>query len=455
MTAERPVVAAFDVDGTLTVRDCLRPFLRRLGGRGALVLPALRHPGAVVQAAARRDSDVVKALVVRSAYRGRRHADVDALGADFAIVIEREMLRPDTLARLRWHQRQGHRTVIVSASMGAYLRPLADRLGVDAVLCTDVTLDGDRYTGVLDHGNCRGREKARRLRAWMAERGLSDATVWAYGNSRGDRELLQLADHPTLVAARPIPADGGLDLVAGSAPELTIEGWMTTAQLGVLRSVATSTRSGDRIVEIGSFRGRSTVALARSAPAGVDIIAIDPYDGSHRGPGEISGFGAAAGDDRNVFHANLEATGTARRVRHVAATSAAALTQLEGTVAVVLVDGSHRARDASADIRGWGGRLAPGGTLVVHDAFSSVGVTAAIGRRLLLSPCFRYRGRTGSLATYTLDLDGSLRARTANAARQLAQLPWFARNLAVKCALRAGLGTLLRLAGRTAPAWPH
>jgi phosphatidylglycerophosphatase C len=89
--------------------------------------------------------------------------------------------------------------VIVSASLAAYLRPLALRLGIDDVLCTDSTRSGDRYGDRLNGPNCRAEEKRRRLDLWLEERRWVEAEVWAYGDSAGDRELLARADHPVWV----------------------------------------------------------------------------------------------------------------------------------------------------------------------------------------------------------------------------------------------------------------
>ena len=73
------------------------------------------------------------------------------------------------------------------------------------MLCTHLEADAaGRLTGRLDGPNCRGPEKERRLRAWLTDRGLEKATLWAYGDSRGDRELLALADRPELVRGRVI-----------------------------------------------------------------------------------------------------------------------------------------------------------------------------------------------------------------------------------------------------------
>jgi len=203
--ADRPVVAAFDVDGTLTTHDSMVPFLEKLAGRARLLAGLVRQPVAVASAAVHFDRDRFKEVVVRTAYRGRDVASVEQLGAAYAVSINDTLLRPDTYKRLAWHQRQGHRVVLVSASLGAYLHPLGARLGVDAVLCTEAAVGDDgRYTGELIGENCRGPEKERRLRTWLLDNNLEHAELWAYGDSRGDRELLLAAHHRVNVKDRQV-----------------------------------------------------------------------------------------------------------------------------------------------------------------------------------------------------------------------------------------------------------
>ena len=120
---------------------------------------------------------------------------------------------------------------------------------------------------------------------------------------------------------------------------------------------------------------------------------------------------------------------------------------------MLYIDGAHRYSPARADIRDWGRRVADDGTLLIHDSFSSVGVTLAILRELVPSRRFRYVGRSRSLAEYRADLTAD--RRLANASRQLAQLPWFARNVALKVLLTLGLGRIWRRLGRAPPEWPY
>lgn len=234
-----------------------------------------------------------------------------------------------------------------------------------------------------------------------------------------------------------------------------VEGWLSPDQAAELHRAASELRAGDTVVEIGSFRGRSAIVLASAAPDGVTVVAIDPHAGNDRGPRELDGFEQAAADDHAAFLANLDSAGVAHRVHHVRAMSDAAHGDVHGEVALLYVDGAHRYGPARRDIREWGLRVRSGGTLLVHDSFSSVGVTLAIGRELLLGRKFRYVRRARSLAVYVADLHDSRRARAANAARQLAQIPWFVKNLVVKAALRVGGGGLVERLGGRRPEWPY
>jgi predicted O-methyltransferase YrrM len=234
-----------------------------------------------------------------------------------------------------------------------------------------------------------------------------------------------------------------------------VEGWMTPGQAAALHDAARRCPPHGSIVEIGSFRGRSTIVLASAAAPDVSIVAIDPHAGNDRGPQEIEGYDAEAEDDHAVFLRNLTDAGVAERVRHVRKFSDAALADVEGTIDVLYIDGAHRYQPALADISAWGDRVADGGAMLIHDSFSSIGVTMAIMRRLLFGRRFRYVDRSRSMTIYRADLDGGLAARAGNVARQLAQLPWFAWNVLLKVLLTLGLGTVLRRLGREAPEWPY
>jgi predicted O-methyltransferase YrrM len=235
---------------------------------------------------------------------------------------------------------------------------------------------------------------------------------------------------------------------------MDIEGWLTDAQADVLSDRARELAAPDQIVEIGSYRGRSAVVLATAAPAGVQVVAIDPHAGNDRGPQQIHGSAAEGQRDHEAFLRNLEVAGVRDQVRHVRRTSQDALSEVEGAAGVVYVDGAHRYGPARADIEHWGARVRPDGTLLIHDAFSSIGVTLAIVRLLFFGREYVYARRTGSLAEYRREPVRGV-ARVSNGLRQAAQLPWFARNVLVKIALLTRLRPLARLLGHRGTDWPY
>ena len=217
------------------------------------------------------------------------------------------------------------------------------------------------------------------------------------------------------------------DAALAAAPA---EGWLTEAQARRLWAAGARPRPEGAVVEIGSFRGRSTVVLALATGA---VVAIDPHAGSDRGPQEIEADATRGDADHVTFTANLAAAGVADRVRHVRKFSSDAHRDVDGPLSLLYVDGAHRFGPARADLAGWGNRVAPGGTMLVHDSFSSIGVTLA-----LLATCvtgdWRYVGRSGSLAEY----ERSSSPRHRELARHLEQLPYFARNVAIKVLVVAG-----------------
>ena len=193
-------VAAFDVDNTLTVRDCVVPFMKSVGGISRLSKVLLTDIGETFQSVRRRDRDSLKMKFVDGVFAGKDAREVESLGIQFASKVADKWLRSDVATRMRWHQEQGHVVILVSASLGAYLHPLGDLLEVDAVMCTELEEKDGLLTGKLVGQNCRGKEKASRVQKWCQDSGIAtEDLVYAYGDSSGDTELLELFSEPTWV----------------------------------------------------------------------------------------------------------------------------------------------------------------------------------------------------------------------------------------------------------------
>ena len=198
--AMKITVAAFDVDNTLTVRDCVVPFMKTVGGVSKLSKVVLSDLGKTIQNVRHRDRDALKMKFVDGIFAGKDAREVESLGVQFASKVADKWLRSDVASRMRWHQEQGHVVILVSASLGAYLHPLGDLLEVDAVLCTELEEENGVLTGKLIGQNCRGKEKASRVQKWCQDSGIAlEDLMYAYGDSSGDTELLELFSEPTWV----------------------------------------------------------------------------------------------------------------------------------------------------------------------------------------------------------------------------------------------------------------
>ncbi len=200
----RPTVAAFDFDGTLTDSGSVFPFLVSVRGVWPVLRAVIRLSPALLRAAVVGGSaaDDVKERLFRRLLGGLPVDEVDRRSVDFVRRHLERHARRDTGRRLEWHRRQGHYTVIVSASPECYVSPAGEELGVDGVVATRLAVGGGGLlTGGYQGKNCRGAEKYARLIVHLRAQGLLSnnggvqPTLWAYGNSRGDLRLLSAADH--------------------------------------------------------------------------------------------------------------------------------------------------------------------------------------------------------------------------------------------------------------------
>lgn len=189
-------IAAFDFDGTITYRDSFFIFLLYTFGflpsllRFILLVPQL--VGFLAGMISRKE---VKEAVIARFLKGLPIENLQVLGEKFAREKLDTQLRPEAVARIKWHQERGDRCLLVSASPDLYLLPWAKRHGFEDVLSSRLAVDDEgKITGKLLGNNCRRGEKVRRLSEKLGS--LTDYTLYAYGDSEGDKEMLEAANHP-------------------------------------------------------------------------------------------------------------------------------------------------------------------------------------------------------------------------------------------------------------------
>jgi phosphatidylglycerophosphatase C len=200
----RRPIAAFDVDGTLTWTDSFMLFLRFVAGRWgflARMIGLLPVFGAYMLRL--RDRDATKNLLMSAFLTGISVPRYRQYCEDFARVAYPLIARPDAIARLNNHLGLRDEVAFVSASLEDYLTPWARALGVETVLATQVEVQNGVLTGRMLGPNCRCEQKVVRIRQHFGDATL----VAAYGDSRGDTEMLAAAQNPGLLVFEEAPSN--------------------------------------------------------------------------------------------------------------------------------------------------------------------------------------------------------------------------------------------------------
>lgn len=200
-SAHRAIVAAFDLDGTLTRYDTYLRYLLgfllrnpgRIGRTGRLPLDVIAYKiGA-------RDNTWLKKRFLAAILAGMTDGDLHAWTQRFIDRLIAHGLRWRAIEKLRQHQLAGDRTILLSASPDIYVREIADRLGFSECVCTIAERDqAGRVTGNLTGANCYGLEKQRRMESLLGI-GRAGVHVIAYGDHRSDLPLLRWADDGIVV----------------------------------------------------------------------------------------------------------------------------------------------------------------------------------------------------------------------------------------------------------------
>lgn len=191
--ANKPVVAAFDFDVTITTKDTFVPFLYWAFGKAKVYKAFIKLlPEAVKVGLKISNRDNFKEKIVAALFTNQPVKHLKIIGAGYASSFT-PLIRPKAQERIKWHKEQGHKLVMVSASLNLYLEKAAKDLGFDELLCTTLEEKDELFSGKLQGANCRCQEKVNRLQTLLGD--LSQYELYAYGDSVGDEQLLKVADH--------------------------------------------------------------------------------------------------------------------------------------------------------------------------------------------------------------------------------------------------------------------
>ena len=184
-------LALFDFDGTITTKDTFSQFLIYLMSPPRLIFESMiLGPTYVAYLFNLISNNSAKGMALKRVLKGYSEEQLLSLGLDFYENRCRDLIRPKAINRIKWHKDRGDDVVLVSASVGFWLLPFANEYDLD-LICTRVKCEQGICLGQLDGLNCFGPEKVRRVEEKYDFSKYE--IVYAYGDTRGDKEMLEAA----------------------------------------------------------------------------------------------------------------------------------------------------------------------------------------------------------------------------------------------------------------------
>lgn len=185
-------IAFFDFDGTITTDDSLLKFIRFVVGDVKFLAGlAFLSPMLVVYKLKLIPNYRAKQMMLSYFFKGMQAQKFFNVTNEYSLNHIHKILRPQAMEKIKWHQEKGDRIVVVSASLDCWLRPWCEENNLE-LIATKLEIKDDRVSGKLLTKNCYGIEKTNRIQQNYS---LKDyGIIYAYGDSRGDKEMLAIAD---------------------------------------------------------------------------------------------------------------------------------------------------------------------------------------------------------------------------------------------------------------------
>jgi HAD superfamily hydrolase (TIGR01490 family) len=226
------IAAIFDVDGTLIASATLeRIFIRFLRRRGELGLREILYwIGAAAKAVV---TGHPRLKAIKAYLRGKDSAHLRCLARECFVSEIEPRLSPEAVNRLRWHQSAGHIVILLSGTLDLLLEPLAERLGVQARVGSELEIEDGRFTGRIAGAHPFGGTKCKCLATINRANRFDLKRSFAYADSFADRHLLAMVGHPVAtnadVALRKVAESRGWmieDFDREKAPSESAEAWL-------------------------------------------------------------------------------------------------------------------------------------------------------------------------------------------------------------------------------------
>ena len=175
----------------------------------------------------------------------------------------------------------------------------------------------------------------------------------------------------------------------------TVDGWLSYHEALYLYSLAAAGSGKGKILEIGSWKGKSTIILARGSKRSnrEQVYAVDPHKG---GPDQES-HGYKSVDSEMEFRGNVEREGVADYVIPLVMKSEEAAAGWSGPIRLLWIDGDHSYEAVKKDFLLWEPFVVPGGVIAFHDTYSWEGPRRVVEEMVFTSRDFVIIGLVDSI----------------------------------------------------------
>ena len=190
--------ALFDFDGTITTKDTLFDFIRFTYGKSGLVKCLLMNVWNLsLYAAKLRSNERAKEIMLATMIKGTNAAVFEEQCKRYSMERVPQIIKENTKEIIEKHLTAGETLLIVSASPENWIRPWAIKNGFTGVIATKLEEKDGMLTGKFASRNCYGEEKVNRLKEFFTDR--EQVFITAYGDSSGDKPMLNYANHGVLI----------------------------------------------------------------------------------------------------------------------------------------------------------------------------------------------------------------------------------------------------------------
>jgi len=188
---DKPVIQAFDFDGTLTTKDSLVELICYAKGTAGLVWGLLKYsPVLLLMKAGLYGNGKAKQKLFSHFFKGMTEVEFNTLCRRFA-ADNKNLLRPKGTEKIQETLQKGDKVIIITASIENWVAPFFDENNIE-IIGTQIEISQGELTGRFLTPNCHGEEKVRRLLEKHPDR--QAYRLIAYGDSNGDKPLLDFAD---------------------------------------------------------------------------------------------------------------------------------------------------------------------------------------------------------------------------------------------------------------------